>query len=72
MSRVLTTTRRITSPFGAFYLHVLHTPEGVLHRVDVSTPGTMHGKELGGVLESFVQAVNEEVETLRKDAVNEQ
>jgi len=67
MTRHQTSTRRVNSPFGAFYLHVLHTA-GVLHKIDVSIPGTMHGKELGGVLESFVRAVNEEVETLRKDA----
>ncbi|MCK9994274.1 MAG: hypothetical protein Dbin4_02794, partial [Alphaproteobacteria bacterium] len=60
-----TTTRRIASPFGAFYLHVLHTPENVLHAVEVSTPGTMHGKELGGVLDALVAAINEEIGTMK-------
>lgn len=67
MTRHQTSTRRVNSPFGAFYLHVQHTPEGVLHKVDVSTPGTMHGKELGGVLEAFVRAINEEISILRKE-----
>ena len=61
MTRHATTTRRIGSPFGAFYLHVLHTPENALQAVEISTPGTMHGKELGGVLDALVAAINEEI-----------
>lgn len=68
MSRHITSTRRVESPFGAFYLHVLHTPENVLHAVEVSTPGTMHGKELGGVLDALVVAINDEIQTLNVEA----
>ena len=64
-SRHVTTTRRIASPFGAFYLHVLHTPENALQAVEISTPGTMHGKELGGVLDALVVAINDEIQTLK-------
>ena len=65
MTRHITTTRRIESPFGAFYLHVLHTPENIMHGIEVSTPGTMHGKELGGVLDALVVAINDEIQTLK-------
>ena len=60
-ARLLTTTRRIASPFGAFYLHVLHTAENELQAVEISTPGTMHGKELGDVLDTLVAAINDEI-----------
>lgn len=65
MSRDLTSTRRIESHFGAFYLHVLHSPENALQAVEISTPGTMHGKELGGVLDALVVALNDEIQTLK-------
>lgn len=67
MTRHQTSTRRINSPFGAFYLHVLHTRDGALRGLEVSTPGTMHGKELGDVLDALMLAVNEEISELRKE-----
>lgn len=67
MTRQETTTRRVDSPFGAFYLHVLHTPDGALQALEVSTPGTMHGKELGGVLDALMLALNEEISALKKE-----
>lgn len=60
-NRLRTTTRRIASPFGAFYLHVLFGPGGAPAEFGVSTPGTMHGKELGEVLASLTDALNAEL-----------
>ena len=54
-----TITRRIDSPFGAFYLHVQRAHPGAPPcELGLSIPGTMHDKELGNVLLSLIDAIN--------------
>lgn len=61
-NRTHTLTRRIDSPFGAFYLHLQRPRPGApVCEVGLSIPGTMHGKELGEVLFSLEAALNAEL-----------
>lgn len=45
--------------FGALYVHAAHRTDGSLDELRISMPGTMHGKDLGDVLNLVVESMNE-------------
>ena len=58
VSRFNTVTQRVDTAYGALYLHAAYGPGGELAGARVSIPGTMHGKELGKVLEDVFAVLN--------------
>ena len=58
VNRFNTITQRVGTAYGALYLHIAYSPGGELTGARVSLPGTMHGKELGKVLEDVFAALD--------------
>ena len=58
VNRFNTVTQRVDTIYGALYLHAAYSPGGELAGARVSIPGTMHGKELGKVLEDVFAVLN--------------
>ncbi len=58
VNRFNTVTQRVDTAYGALYLHAAYGPGGELAGARVSIPGTMHGKELGKVLEDVFTVLN--------------
>ena len=62
MNRFQTEKQAVKTPFGTLYLHLLHDSKSRLTGMNISIPGSMHGKELGDVLEAIVVEINKELE----------